>query len=118
VADDVEAIRNVIAHWLVAKGHHVDAARSGDEAIKFLKARPVDLVIADVLMPEGDGLDLIRETKRSRPEARILVISGGGRYMAAPDCIKIAKGLGAHATLLKPFTEQQLLDGVHAALAA
>ena len=118
VADDVEEIQNVIAQWLRARGHRVECASSGEAAIRLTKSHAFDLVIADVLMPDSDGLDLMRELTTRLPATRILVISGGGRYIRAADCIKLAVGLGAHASILKPFTEAQLQDGITAALAS
>jgi YesN/AraC family two-component response regulator len=67
-------------------------------------------------MPEGDGLDLITELKKVQPKARILAISGGGRYLEGSDYLKLAKGLGAHSALMKPFTWQQLQDAINIVL--
>ena len=112
IADDIAEIQQLVAQWLRGRGHHVSCVSTGDAAIKLLEKEHFDLVIADVLMPEGDGLDVIREIKHKRNRSRILAISGGGKYMQAADCVKIAEGLGADAALLKPFDERQLLSGI------
>ena len=88
------------------------------EAFEVMAKQTFDLVITDVLMPEGDGLDLITELKRAQPNARILAISGGGRYLEGSDYLKLAKGLGAHSAMMKPFTWQQLQDAIKEVLAA
>jgi CheY-like chemotaxis protein len=116
IADDFAEIQQLVAQWLRGRGHTVSCVSTGDAAIKLMDKEHFDLVIADVLMPEGDGLDVIRELKHKRGTSRILAISGGGKYMQAADCVKIAEGLGADAALLKPFDEKQLLKGIDRAL--
>ena len=76
-----------------------------------------ELVITDVLMPDGDGLDLITELRKKQPKARIIAMSGGGRYLEGSDYLKLAKGLGAHTAMMKPFTFEQLQDAIKVAFA-
>lgn len=72
----------------------------------------VDMVITDILMPDGDGLEVITELKRAQPSVRIIAMSGGGHHLRAAECLKFATGLGAHGLLLKPFKREQLLEAV------
>ena len=116
VADDEDSIRSLIQHFLQSAGHTVVAAASANEAFDALTKHRLDLVITDVLMPDGDGLDLITELKKAQPTARILAISGGGRYLEGSDYLKLAKGLGAHHAMMKPFTWQQLQEAIAIAL--
>ncbi len=116
VADDETEIRNLIRHWLEAAGHEVTCTGSARAATAVLKAGPVDLVVTDILMPDGDGLDLISETKKLQPAARLLAMSGGGRYVETTDCLRMARGFGAHAALNKPFNREQFEGGVATAL--
>jgi DNA-binding NtrC family response regulator len=116
VADDEDSIRSLIQHFLSTAGHTVVAAANAQEACAAMVKQRFDLVITDVLMPDGDGLDLITELKKTQPEARILAISGGGRYLEGSDYLKLAKGLGAHHAMMKPFTWQQLQDAIRNAL--
>ncbi len=118
VADDVPEIQDLIALWLRARGHAVTCSSSGDATLKQIASGHFDLVIADVLMPEGDGLEVIRELRQTNSTARVLAISGGGRYVPAADCVKLAERLGADAALLKPFDERQLLSGIAKAMTA
>lgn len=115
VADDVVEIQSVIRHWLEAHGHRVVCVSTGNEAIELVRVNAFDLVILDVLMPDGDGLDALREL-HAHP-TRVLAISGGGKYLDGPGCVKLATSLGAHAAVLKPFNEDQLLAGIARALA-
>lgn len=108
VVDDEENIRALIEHWLRTAMHSVVSVANATEAIIALKQRRFDLVITDVLMPDGDGLDLIGALRQEHPTARIIAISGGGRYVEGDDCLKMARGLGAHAAVMKPFKWEQL----------
>ncbi len=112
VADDVVEIQQLVEHWLSDLGCNVACASSGNEVARLVRARHVDLVITDVIMPDGDGLEVIADLKRAQPAARVLAISGGGNHLPAHDCLKFARGLGAHAVLLKPFNREQLLEAV------
>jgi DNA-binding NtrC family response regulator len=117
VADDEESIRSVVQQWLVQNGHTVSTAANGRDAGEVMRRTRFDLVITDVLMPDGDGLDLINELRRIQPAARILAMSGGGRYMEGSDYLKLARGLGAHAAVMKPFDFDQLQGAMDLALA-
>lgn len=118
VADDEEGIRKLLQHWLQRAGHTVACAESGRDASRLLSSQRFDLVITDVVMPDGDGFELITEFRRAQPGARILAISGGGKYLKGTDCLRIARGLGAHAVVLKPFDREGLNAGIELALQA
>ena len=118
VADDVADIRELIAEWLSPDGHKVQRVASGREASALLAQQHFDTLITDVMMPDGDAIGLIRDAKKVRPGLSILAISGGSRYLEASECVKMAQALGAHATLQKPFTRAQLLEGMSRAQAA
>ena len=116
VADDEEGIRNLLSHWLQSQGHNVTTVESAEEAARYLRHQVFDLVISDVVMPDGDGFELIAAFRKVQPLARIVAMSGGGKYLQGPDCLKIARGLGAHAALIKPFTWEQLQAAIDTAL--
>jgi CheY-like chemotaxis protein len=112
VADDVPEILDLVRLWLEEMGHSVTCAGSGSEVIRLMKTRTFDVIVADVLMPDGDGLDIIVAAQRSHAPSRVLAISGGGKYMTATDCLRIAKGIGADAVLMKPFNRVQFVEAV------
>ena len=116
VADDEDSIRSLVQHLLSSNGHKVAVASNAPDAFEQMKLRQFDLVITDILMPDGDGVDLITELKKVQPDARILAMSGGGRYLEGSDYLKLAKGLGAHSAIKKPFTWQQLQKAIDHAL--
>lgn len=118
VADDEKEFCVLLQQWLTTAGHDVIAVMSGTEACEVLQQRAFDLVITDMLMPDGDGVDLITEIKRVQPTLRILAMSGGGRYTEGRDYLELAKGVGAHAVVLKPFTWLQLQKAMAAVMSA
>ncbi len=109
VADDEEGIRNLVVHWLGQAGLRAVPADSGKTASALLKSQRFDIVVTDVVMPDGDGFELIAQVRRQQPASRILAISGGGKYLQGSDCLRMAQGLGAHGIVMKPFTREQFL---------
>lgn len=107
----------VLKQLLTTAGHSVTLVTNAREAAAHLRRTPFDLVITDVLMPDGDGVDLIADVKKFQPKARILAMSGGGRYLEGSDYLKLATGLGAHTAIAKPFKWEQLLAAITKALA-
>ena len=112
VADDVVEIQELVRQWLSDIGCDVTCVSSGREAVRVLRTQHVDVMITDILMPDGDGLEVIAELKRSMAPVRVLAISGGGHHFDAADCLKFAKGMGAHGLLRKPFNRNELVDAL------
>lgn len=117
VADDVVEIQNLLQQWLRDVGFLVTCVSSGREAVRVLNTVHVDLVITDILMPDGDGLEVITELKRAQPSVKIIAMSGGGNHLRAVECLKFARGLGAHGILMKPFKREDVMEMVHQQLA-
>jgi CheY-like chemotaxis protein len=113
VVDDRPEIRNLLRLWLESDSHTVACADGGNEALKVLKKGGYDLVVTDVLMPEGGGVDLISQLRKDHAHVRILAISGGGPRVKSPTALQMAQSVGAHALLLKPFGREQLLNAIH-----
>src|SRR5574341_782058 len=111
VIDDDADVRRVIRRTLEAEGHNVREAADGKAGMKLYRERPADLVVTDLFMPEQEGLETIRELRRSFKDVKILVVTGsppGGPM----DFRAHATALGAKATLSKPFTREELLGAV------
>jgi CheY-like chemotaxis protein len=77
VAEDEIVVRNVVRHILESDGHHVLAAADGAEALELSRKYQgeIDLLITDVIMPKLDGMGLISEILKDRPNLRIVVMS-------------------------------------------
>ena len=111
VIDDESALREILSQVLTDAGHRVVGAEYGKDASKALAKAAFDVVLTDVIMPEKDGMQVISEVRKKFPEVRIIAMSGGG-HVSRDQYLKIAKGLGAHAVLEKPFANQKLLDTI------
>jgi CheY-like chemotaxis protein len=112
VADDVAEIRRLLEQWLTEIGCIVTCVSTGRDAVRLLRAGHVDVVITDIIMPDGDGLEVITDLKRAQRSTRILAMSGGGSHLGAADCLKFAKSLGAHGVVTKPFNREQVFDAL------
>lgn len=115
VIDDDDQIRRTLCHVLEIEGHEVVNASNGKEGIRLFKENGADLIIADIIMPEKEGLETIMELRRDFPDVRIIAISGGGQVAPEPYLV-LAKQLGASRTLAKPFEREELLEAVQALL--
>jgi len=105
VVDDESFVRGIVDEILASKGHTVQQATSGTEAIKMCQERAFDLVITDLSMPLMDGFDLISALRRLQNDLAILAISG----VYTGDLLKAVKLLGAKAILEKPFELDELV---------
>lgn len=115
VVEDEDAFRGMLAEILSREKHEVTTAANGSEAIKLARASVFDLVITDLIMPEKEGIETILELRHISPSTKIIAMSGGGRG-SAKDYLLAASQLGASRTLAKPFSRQELLDAIAAAL--
>jgi CheY-like chemotaxis protein len=111
IVDDEAPIRRMLRELLEGEGHTVMEASDGRAAMRCLREQPADLVITDILMPQEDGIEVIRETRRIAPGTKIIAISGGGRQGKA-DFLNIARCLGAKRTIEKPFALDKFLEAV------
>ena len=111
VEDDVQ-VRRMVCKVLKNQGYDLAEAANGKEAFKLLSHEEnIKIVVADIIMPEKDGLETIQELKRDYPDIKILAISGGGK-ISAKNYLIIAQKVGADLILKKPFDKQELLDAV------
>ncbi len=111
VIDDDWQMREMMHQALVRAGYEVVDAANGKIGMTLHRQEPVDLVITDLIMPEKEGIETIRELRRDFPGLKIIAISGGGRA-SADGYLSVAKTIGADRTLSKPFDLKQILDTV------
>jgi two-component system cell cycle sensor histidine kinase/response regulator CckA len=110
LVEDEEAVRAFAARALASRGYKVYEAASGIEALEVMEETggKIDLVVSDVVMPELDGPSLLRELRKTRPDLKIIFISG-----YAEDAFKknLPDGEDFHF-LPKPFSLKQLAVAV------
>jgi DNA-binding response OmpR family regulator len=109
IVDDDTELRTCLRVGLQKAGMTVDEAEDGDLALEMLEAKSFDWVITDIVMPNQDGIQLIRKLRQARPTIRIVAISGGG-IGAADNYLRMARLLGANHVLEKPFGYKELVQ--------
>ena len=109
VVDDDAAQRVLVEEMLVPNGYEVESARHGREALERIRAKPADLVITDLFMPEFDGVELMLALRKECPSLKIIAVSGN---TAGDKMLAVAQQLGSVAVLEKPFTQEKLLAAI------
>jgi signal transduction histidine kinase len=106
VVDDEKEIREFLNKALSRLGgYHVELAGSGEEALQRIKKTPFDLVLTDLKMPKMDGLQLITEIAKSKPETLTMMMTGHGTIDSALEAMKH----GASDYLMKPLNLDELM---------
>ncbi|MFN8091508.1 MAG: sigma-54 dependent transcriptional regulator [Vicinamibacteria bacterium] len=113
IVDDAQSMREMLAILLKKEGLDVRAAGSRAEAARALAEGDVDLVLTDVRLPDGDGIEVLRHVKAATPETAVVVMTAYGTSETAV----AARKLGAEAYILKPFDVDELRVVVRDALA-
>lgn len=112
VVDDEPNMRNALFEALTRQGHAVDLAENGQEAVEKFNSHPFDLVITDVRMPRMDGMDVLKEIKKSSPAVPVVVVSGYGTVETAVEAMRE----GAYDYIMKPFSLDMIEQTVQRAL--
>ncbi|MEZ5071510.1 MAG: response regulator [Bacteroidales bacterium] len=115
IIDDEVQILMMLKKMLERSGYEVDLAANGHEGLRLLQETGADLVITDIIMPEKEGLETIREMQALEPGLKMIAISGGGK-VNAESYLQMARGFGAQKVLSKPFTKKEVLDAVDSLL--
>lgn len=116
VIDDDKLMCMALARILVSAGYTVTQAFDGDEGLQLYRTHGFDLVITDLIMPDKEGIQIIRELRKENSSIRIIAMSAGGRG-GATDYLKWARLMGAKQCLSKPIKREDLLNAVSTVLA-
>ena len=114
IVDDEQSMREVLAILLKKEGFDVLTAGSRAEAAAALTRCAVDMILTDVRLPDGDGIEILRHVKAASPETVVIVMTG---YGTSADAVA-ARKLGAFAYLFKPFDVDEVRIVIRDALAA
>ncbi len=105
VVDDKESVRTFIRNTLTSVGYEVDTACDGREAAYILKKQVFDLMITDLMMPNMDGMELLREARNISPNMAVILLTAHGTVETAVAAMKI----GAFDYLTKPLSSPDAL---------
>jgi DNA-binding response OmpR family regulator len=108
VIDDALTMRELVRRMLDRTNHSVIEAEDGEAGLTLFSRHSPDLVITDLIMPNKEGIETIREIRRRKGDTKIIAMSGSAtrrenRYLSA------ARKLGADEVLPKPFGRGELL---------
>lgn len=112
VVDDDKIIRDSLCEFLSFEGYMAEGAESLRQATSRLSARPFSLILADLHLPDGDGLELLEVVRRDHPRTVVIMITGYGTIDGAVRAIK----QGAYDYLAKPIVDDELRLAVERAL--
>jgi excisionase family DNA binding protein len=112
VVDDEASIRDLLSKTLALAEYDVDLAPDGRTALDRLRVVPYDLLITDLKMPGVDGITVIREGRRLRPDIPVVIITGYSTEASAIEAIN----LGVSGYLTKPFRVPRVLAAAAKAL--
>ncbi len=114
VVDDERELVAVVRTMLEEKGFNVRCAYDGTQVFDFLKKQKPDLILLDIMMPQMDGLEVLTRLRENPDTASIPVILLTQK--ADDEDVLGGYKMGADYYLTKPFTKNQLLDGVNSIL--
>lgn len=111
IVDDDSMVRKMLVKVFQIENYITLEASDGYSALRIFRDENVDVVITDIVMPDMEGIETIRELRKINPDVKIIAFSGGGSL--APDgYLKIAASMGAKYTFQKPFDINELKEAV------
>ena len=112
VVDDDEFVCNSLKWLLLDEGYQVEVSVDGRSALQMLAKKDFDLVLTDLMMPEVDGLVVLKEVKRNSPTTAVIILTGYGTLEAAMSALKD----GAYDFLTKPCDDGEMKYKIKGAL--
>ena len=112
LVEDEDRIASFVIKGLIAEGHTVERATGVGEAANLALSRDYDLVLLDLLLPDGDGRDALVRIRGSKPDLPVIVLSALGEVDDKVDLLD----LGADDYLTKPFSMRELSARIRASV--
>jgi DNA-binding NtrC family response regulator len=108
LVDDEPHFVKLLAERLEGRGCNVETAGGGPEAIDKVKGEPYDAIILDLLMPDMDGLETLKQLKEINPDLQVILLTGHGTIDKGVEAMK----LGAMDFVEKPADFKELLEKI------
>ncbi|MBN2245863.1 MAG: sigma-54-dependent Fis family transcriptional regulator, partial [Candidatus Aminicenantes bacterium] len=105
IVDDEESFRHMLSIILLKEGYEVETSSNGEEGLQKATASPFDHILCDIRMPHMDGLEFLREIKKTGMEATVIMMSAYGTMDTAIEAMK----LGAYDYISKPFKPDEII---------
>lgn len=111
LVDDEKTMVKYLSRRLIKRGFDVSVAYSGLSALEEIKKIDFDLVLLDVLMPEMDGIETLKEIKKIKPETEVIMLTGHASVEVGIEGMKS----GAFNYIMKPFDPDELVKEINLA---
>ena len=106
--DDEKEFLEVLSKRLEVRGFDVETAISGEEALSWIHKTEFDVVLLDVMIPGDNGIEILKEIKRSRPFIHVIMLTGHAKI----DTAIWGMELGAYDYLIKPIEIESLVEKI------
>jgi phosphate regulon transcriptional regulator PhoB len=114
IVEDEPDIRDLLAFHLEREGYHVTRSRTGADALRQVRARPPDLILLDLMLPELDGLEVCRRLRQDPRTASVPIVMLTARGEEVDRIVGLE--LGADDYIVKPFSPKEVVARVRAVL--
>ena len=108
LVDDEKEFLEVLSKRLEVRGFDVETAISGEGALSWIQKTEFDVVLLDVMIPGDNGIEILKEIKRSRPFIHIIMLTGHAKIDTAVRGME----LGAYDYLIKPIEIESLVEKI------
>jgi len=108
LVEDEATLAIPLSDALQEQGHEITHIADGAAALAWLSSNLVDIVVSDIRLPHGDGMQVLRRARQLQPPAEVLIMTGFASVEQAVDALK----LGAYNYLQKPFTTDAFLGHI------
>lgn len=111
LVEDDKQLHNMFAQFLAQAGYEVVEAANGRISMERMEEKPANLIIANMILPEMDRVEIIMSIRQRFPGAKVITIADT-LLSPAEDLLRIARMLGAHRILVKPLLPEELLRAI------
>lgn len=109
IIDDDALFRGMLNDMLSSEGHEILEANDGESGSRLFSSDHPDMIVTDILMPEKEGLQTIRDIRKKSPDVKIIALTGGGTHPDGLSYLEMAQDLGADRTFPKPFRTSEFV---------
>ena len=112
VIDDEDPIRRLLSRMIELEGYNVSQAADCQSALKLLRKQPYDVILCDVFLPDGNGVDLVTDIKRLAPQSEVILLTAHGNI---PDGVQAIKN-GAFDYITKGDDNRKIIPTISRAI--
>lgn len=112
IVDDEPELRKAMAFDFKRRGCILFEAGCGNDALQIIRTTTIDIVISDVRMPNGSGIDLVKEIRKINPKTPVVLLATGFADLSEPEALQI----GAQALVEKPIDRKRMIEIIEQSL--